>query len=499
MGKASTGRRGRRAALAAPMIGAAILLATAAGAAAQVPGTAAVPISSTATSAAPFAGKVAKLRPVARGWPTPRNPFLAPNAESNLHVDAYQTDAYKRPGPRGPNLSVSSTLFTRACGSLTFDSRGRIVTICIGFDGPVLVMLDPTSLETLAAYTLPPTPPSNGDPFLHVSGGGYFYLDQHDRVVVPTNDHHILVIGESGAAGFSLVADYDLSRIVPAGVGLLSDLPDWKGHIWFAAENGTVGWVDRHNGSLHTRRLGGRIANSMATDETGGVYVVTTKAFYRLDARRGGVKISWRSGYPNSGVQKPGQFSAGSGTTPTLLGKSEVAITDNAKRMHVIVYKRGRKAGGREVCRQGVFKRGRSDTENTLVSFGHSLIVENNYGYTYQNMEAGRLSTPGLSRVDVRHGRCRTAWTSKERAPSVVPKASLKSGLLYTYTRPRIADGSQAWYFTALSLRSGRTVYKRLTGAGTLYNNHYTPISIGPGRVAYVGVLGGLLRLADSG
>ncbi len=496
MRKAIDGRCGKLGLISA-LIGAAALISASA-APAQSPGTPPVPIGSMATSAPGFLGKVAKPHKMPRGFPVPRDPFLAPNGRSNLHVDAYQTDAYDLPGPRGRKIGVSSTLFTRDCGSLTFDSQGRILTICIGFDGPVLVMLDPTSLQTLATYTLPPTPKSTGDPFLHVSGGGYFYLDQKDRVVVPTNTRHVFVLGESGT-GFSLVADYDLSGTVPAGVGLLSDLPDWKGHIWFAAEDGTVGWINRRDGSIHSRHLGERIGNSVATDENGGVYVVTTRAFYRVRAKRGRVKLSWRSKYPNDRVQKPGLLSPGSGTTPTLLGRSEVAITDNAKRMHVIVYKRDGKGGGKVVCRRGVFKTGASDTENSLVAFGHSLIVENNYGYTEQGVEAGQITAPGISRIDVRKGRCRTAWTSRVRAPSVVPKASLKTGLLYTYTRPPTSDGSQAWYFTALNLRTGRTVYSRLTGAGTLFNNHYAPISIGRRGVAYVGVLGGLLRIADTG
>jgi hypothetical protein len=114
-------------------------------------------------------------------------------------------------------------------------------------------------------------------------------------------------------------------------------------------------------------------------------------------------------------------------------------------------------------------------------------------------MEAGGLTAPGVTRIDVKNGHCRTTWTSQERVPSVVSKASLKSGLLYTYTRPPTADGSQAWYFTAIDLRTGKTVHSRLTGAGTLFNNHYAPVTVGRGGVAYVGVLGGLLRIADTG
>ena len=44
--------------------------------------------------------------------------------------------------------------------------------------------------------------------------------------------------------------------------------------------------------------------------------------------------------YCNSGVVKPGQADAGSGTTPTLMHGGHVAITDNADPMNVVVYRK---------------------------------------------------------------------------------------------------------------------------------------------------------------
>ena len=67
---------------------------------------------------------------------------------------------------------------------------------------------------------------------------------------------------------------------------------------------------------------------------------------YRFDARDGRPAVTWRRTYPNIGVAKPGQTEAGSGTTPTLIGRRYVAITDNADPMHVLVYER-QAAGGR--------------------------------------------------------------------------------------------------------------------------------------------------------
>jgi hypothetical protein len=87
-------------------------------------------------------------------------------------------------------------------------------------------------------------------------------------------------------------------------------------------------------------------------------------------------------------------------------------------------------------------------------------------------------------------------WTSDERAPSTVPKLSLSTGLIYAYTKP--LDPADPWYLTGIDFRTGRTVFKQLAGTGLGYNNHYAPVTLGPDGTAYVGALGGLIRLADA-
>ncbi len=267
---------------------------------------------------------------------------MAPNGRSNIHDDAYMTDTYTVPGPLGDGPEPSS-LFVRECGSITFDSQGRIVTICVGLDRPVLALLDPHSLATLAAMPLPLRNLTSGaNPFTDFSGGGYFYLDDKDQAVLPTNDRHLLWSGETPAPGFQVVRDYDLSGAVPAGDGIESALPDWSGRFWFVTRQGMVGTVDRSSGAIKTLNLGEGISNSFAVDDTGGVFVVSDKALYRFDAGSGRRAEDSPGGsvYPNSGIHKPGQSDAGSGTTPTLMGKDWVTITDNADPMDVVVYDR---------------------------------------------------------------------------------------------------------------------------------------------------------------
>jgi hypothetical protein len=213
----------------------------------------------------------------------------------------------------------------------------------------------------------------------------------------------------------------------------------------------------------------------------------------------GAPTAAWRQTYPNIGIAKPGQSEKGSGTTPTVMTTGPwVAITDNADPMDVVVY---RKDTGAQVCSVPVFSKGASDTDQSLVAVGNALIVENNYGYSGPAAtEQGGTTTPGLERVDVnqRGTGCRKVWHSDEIAPSVVPKASLATGLVYTYTKPHTSDNSDPWYLTALDFRSGKTVYKRLAGEGLGYNNNYAPVTLGQDGTAYVGVLGGIVALRDS-
>ncbi|HKP89484.1 MAG TPA: hypothetical protein VJT75_05860 [Thermoleophilaceae bacterium] len=453
----------------------------------------------------PLIGKPAVQRPVTAPR-VPRHPFMAPNDRSNLHNDAFQTDANRGPGPLGRGMRRASTFFANDCASITFDSRGRIVSVCVGLIRPTLYMLDPKTLDTLASMPLPPKERPSSTPFQDFSGGGYFYLDHRDRAVMLTNDRHLYVVRETPGPGFAIERDYDLNGAIGLMDKPFSALPDWSGRYWFVTTNGVVGTVNRGTGKVQSLDLPGDegIQNSFSIDTDGGVYIVSNVALYRFDAGPGGEpKVTWRAVYPNSGIHKPGQADASSGTTPTLMKGGLVAITDNADPTHIVVYRKAPKvAGGRVVCRHPIFKKGASATDQSLNVAGRAIVAENNYGYTGPPAtQDGASTTPGLTRVDLdRDGTgCHHVWTSREIAPTVVPKISLPNGLVYTYTKPAREDGSDFWYLTALDFRTGKRVYSFRAGEGLGYNNNYAPITIGPDNGAvYIGVLGGMAMLRDA-
>ena len=127
--------------------------------------------------------------------------------------------------------------------------------------------------------------------------------------------------------------------------------------------------------------------------------------------------------------------------------------------------------------------------------------MENNYGYQDPfGPNSGAPTVPGFARVDVNTGGsgCTNVWTNTtEAAPSVVPKLSARTGLIYAYTRPVDPSGAQGYYWSAIDFRSGQTTWNQFAGAGFLYNNNYAGLALGSDGTAYLGVIGGMIKLQD--
>src|SRR5581483_1160065 len=460
---------------------------------------------------AAFNGAAAAASPIAAP-PIPRHPFMAPNGKSNTHDDAYMSDTYTTGGPLGRAPHVLPSFLAGLCVTMAFDRAGRIVSACLGRDSARLFLLDPDTLAPLAYLELPTRKVDHGE----FPAGSYFYLDQQDRVVLPTVDQTLWVIAETiggGRASFGRTRVYDVSGVMAADDEIQSALPDFSGRLWFVTRgsSGTpalVGTLNPSSGKvLGTVKLAGeRIDNSFAVDETGGVFVVSDHALYRFDTgAQGAPTLTWRETYDRGNRIKPGQVAQGSGTTPTLMGDDYVTIADNADPfMHVLVYRRAKVGGQQLVDQQEVFSANKGCTENSLIATGRSIIVENNYGYRDPTATMGGTTTePGMTRLDLGAGGLHKVWTNTEVViPSLISKMSLANGLVYCYTHTPFDDPQvgvvDAWYLTAVDFESGEIVIKRLAGTGVAFNNHYAALYVGPDGTAYVGVLGGVVAIRDT-
>ena len=482
----------------------------------------AVPIPSASPSAAPsYVGAPATPHPVSAPS-IPANPWMAPGSWSNGHNDTYMSDTYTVAGPVGRAPQVFSSWLGQGAannigfvGIAGFDPVGNIVSPVVrGTVGSLycdvtLTLLDPVSLNVLAEYDLPGYLRTS---LLDRLPGAYFYLDNQGNVVIGTTDRTIQYISHQQTAGgwqFTKVGETDLSGYIPSSDKIAALQPDFNGHIFVTTKGGLMLTVDattRKYLGIDTSLalLGERIDNGTCAGQDGGIYVVSTRALYRFDADRlGRPAVTWRGEYGAGDRLKPGQVDLGSGTTPTLMGTKYVAITDNADPyMNVLVYKCAKQVSGKRLAAKvPVFGAYQASSENSLVCTDRSIVVENNYGYVspFQDTVGGHTTTPGLARIDLKKdGTWSKVWTNSELSiPSVVSKMSLANGLIYTYSKPQTADGTDAWYFTAVDFRNGKVVWKQLAGTGVLYDNDYAATYIGPDGTFYVGANGGIVAMKD--
>jgi hypothetical protein len=367
----------------------------------------------------------------------------------------------------------------------------------------------------------------------------YLFFDKDERLFNAVKDNEgknkIIVLVEGGSdASPTLEPDpehpeYDMSKWVSANNRLVGLSLDWEGRIWFYLSGmaatptspGIPGAVGVFYPELYPedsavqfyqfQETDEQIRNTMAITKS-GVYVVTSKQMYRfgLDAE-GKPQIVWEAGYDNAGIIKPGQYNAGSGTSPTILGEGKyVAITDNAEPdMQVVVYRTEpdeelEPGENRIVCKVPVFQYAEGGSlDNSLLGSRLSLIVENNYGYVL-DLETMTLTggEPGFERIDINpNGRgCTKVWVNTEVTSTTSAKLSTRTGLIYTFSR-KYDDQNQVWayYWTALDFRTGEVVWEKLAGTGHEKFEHFWPaLYVGPSETLYVGLFGGLAAMRDT-
>ena len=452
------------------------------------------------------------------------HPLLAEEGTNGMHGNSYNTGAYSYSGPLGVDPVVKSrsmNVFGGLVATLMFDSHGRIMCISGNVVGFRLLLMDADTLEILAETRLPQRASTqeffktldfskiSGD----TSGGAYCHLLKDDRPLIANSDNVIQIyyVDESGEKPeWKVEKEWEVGLYLPEGAYLTDAIPDYDGNIWFVTRPGQVGYVEPESGDVYVMTLENEeIQNTLAICAD-GVYIVSDYAMYRFEIGEDKLPVyTWRTPYDRGSTLKPGAINQGSGTTPTLLDCPRadgtmahlVAITDNAdERVNVVVYER---ETGAVLARQPVFEAGHSVSENSLIAFGRSFIVENNYTDTGSGFLARNpTGYPGVTRIDMNENcdGCTVVWESAEASPPVVPKLSAGNGLVYIYTRERNGDipkNTVAWYLTALDFATGETVYKVFTGCGRNWNNSYGPITIGPNGTVYVGVFNGLISVSD--
>lgn len=460
-----------------------------------------------------FVGTAAPAQPIAAGA-IPQNPHMAATQWQNLSNDAGRSNAYAIPGPLGENTDVRSRL-TMECTSTTFVRPGVMVGVCYGISGASLQIIDPITLNRGAMLVPPPRDPwkTRPDDFRpELIGGGAYYVDDQGRIVLPTalNQLWVIEVTKDATPQFKVVRKYDLRAAKVGSTDLVQYAqPDWGGRIWFVTRRGATGYVDPATGAVRVLKLGELVDNAISTAPDGAVYLNTVNALYRLStAADGAPKVDWRVAYPNDGVRRAPLSYPGSGTTPTVLevdGTRLVAMTDNQDPLTVHVY---RADSGGEVCSVNAFRSAGASTETSMIGVGSSLVVTNQRGYNgpgqtgpgLTDILLGRLSHPGMTRIDVDPGAtgCHIVWQADVRVPSGVPKLSLATGLIYAVERQVGEAVQDVFYLQAIDFRTGQVRWKQQYGSGLTANNNYSAITLGPDGSAYTGGMLGIYRIADT-
>ena len=406
----------------------------------------------------------------------PKNPHLANSTWPIFHRDSYAQHSSELSAPTGAR-PITFTTVTGLTGLpifTLFDSHGDIFSVVRNLSASRVCKVTAATLTVVDCVDVAST---------NVFGGAYAYVDAQDRLVVGSGQ---AVLRYTDVAG-KLVNDttVDVSAALDAGEALAAVTVRYSGELVFAGDHGSIGMMpgDLSGPPTATLKLAGEeISNAISTDTDGAVYAVTSRFLHRLDVAGSTFVDTWKDPIAaSSTTPRPGRLGIGSGTTPSLVMDDMVTVADDADSMNLVVVRRGVDVGtqAREVCKVPVFD-GPATTDNAIVVAGRTLILEQNLdGYG------------GVARFDVgTDGTCTRTWVSPVVGPSCVPTLSKATNLVYVYTNdPATGD----WGLTGLDLATGATRFHAVTGSGTLYDNHYAAVTIGPDGRVYIGTFGGLI------
>ncbi len=515
----------------------------------------------------------------------PCNPALASSPWSASHRAGYAQASSRYRGIESADVRATHLDLPGIPISIQFSGKygdgGRVAwgSLIDGADRQALFKVDVDSRKLIDIYVpgeREVDPPTSG-----VGGitGAYNMLDRSNHFIVP-RQRWFDVYGDAkrGKSGspIALLKRYALPARAFCGTGdkLVGATMTYDGYIAFATENGVVGTIPRHpgqmrNANLRTVSLNGdaacasadepdaeleTVSNSIAADENGGIYVVTSKHMVRVnhDARTGDLVVRWSTPYNAGSDVSEIRLGEGSGSTPTLMGTGRgqdkfVVITDGQDLMHLDLFWRNgvpKKWDGlgdgrprRMACEYPVTFGDPTATtslsEQSVAVRGYgTLNVNNLLDYEFPDglpavllnaFAALRGGDPaaapqGAERIDwdPARQRCRSVWSNSHVSiPNGIPSISSGSKLAYGVSQRhgdwgvrglRWADGRNSFFARAPARPCSETAIGYLRDSGTLpflgpvvdelpnscENSFYAATEIGPGRSIWTGTFLGL-------
>jgi hypothetical protein len=499
------------------------------------------------------------------------------------HRASYAQGSSALPGPADSQTSKSEHLVLEGAGipviasfSAPYEDGGRAVwSTVLGADSAI-VKIDHETFEIIDTYV--PGDREDDPPEFELGlSGAYAAIDAQNRFIAGRTNF-VSFFGDSVEgdrwspielkkriflppeafcndddviAGMSLTYDGHLAFatelgnlfVIPADAD-----PDDLGEVPVVSTNQNCATADAADLEI--------VSNSIAVDEAGGIYLLTSAAMYRFNWDGSTLSMAWRAAYDSAeDVPSPIRLGPGSGSTPSLMGTKAdddhfVVITDGQALMNLVLFWRDDVpddwepiAPGKDpriACEIPVdFGTGATEaiSEQSVAVRGFSAVVVNDLltnptinppsmsplAAAAQNLvsalEGGipEKAPFGLERIDWDPvtRTCSTVWANSEiSVPNGIPSISEASGLVYGAGQ---RDGQ--WGLEGLDFATGESrvwveagpgtcpqdnqgLLPLLPGVGDVLeqvpdsceNSVYAATTVGPDGMVYQGTLNGMTR-----
>lgn len=438
--------------------------------------------------------------------PPPANPFLADSAWSVSHGSSYAQGSSALPGLDGEAFDVQ-TLDAFTSVTLVFEPDGTRFWGSSPFEVYRARIEDPLRITARV---------DAGGGLEDVFAGAYTLLDRDNRFFVAMQAE-LRVYEPDGPDGIRALEPFRIPE--PADGERVRGLNmTYDGVVVAATSTGRVIAIDRTTlTTLGAVQLDGDVSNSIAIDEDGGIYVVTSEAMFRVQWTGDGLSTdpadgAWRATY-DVGPDDPagGRLGVGSGSTPSLMNAGDdklVIITDGAELMHLVAFWRDEVPAGWIPPEGGDARTAAyvpvtfgdpaattSTSEQSVLVMGDgAVVVSNDYGDAegFEPVFQG-IAPFGIEKFvwDPDLDALTTAWVVDDiSCPNGIPTASAPTGLMYCWGKR-----GETWTLEAIDWEQGTPRFHVPLGDGIDFNSVYAATEVGPNGEIWSGVWGGAVRV----
>ncbi|MCB1153616.1 hypothetical protein KDL45_08185, partial [bacterium] len=280
----------------------------------------------------------------------PTNPYLAGDIWPMSHRNPYCQGSSPYPGPTSDD-GLHASFLTGTPASITMTTGLQDESGDAPLWGSTLneVYLIDASEQPMVELSVIRKPKGVSNPiggaYTLADADGFFFVPRNNRLYAYRNNPAGNPYGKIVLAGiYTLPGDSDEESII--GLNMTYD-----GFLVYATDRGRIGVVSRDFSDEQVFQLSDEdeeMSNSIAVDENGGVYVVTSKFMHRVqwtgeELTQDTAAGAWSAAYETGPEDRPpGRLGVGSGSTPSLMGIGDqdkfVVITDGQILMHLVLF-----------------------------------------------------------------------------------------------------------------------------------------------------------------